>query len=181
MVSAAPICKALLRQATQKAPNRRTASDGILSSDAHQKQNPSSDHDFGNAVDLTDDPARGMDAHKYARELAAKRHPWVKYIISNGRIWSLERYREGWRPYNGSNPHEKHIHISIYSKYRGDIVNWFGRSVEETMAKLDQEDLDNIDKIVAKHFRTIIGNPDPEKDAGTHVSLNDLLRELRKP
>ena len=133
MVSEAPICRALLDQADERYPNRSRLSDGILSSDAHKLQNPTSDHDYGNAVDLTHSPLSGCDAHAYAKWLASKRFPWIKYIISNSRIWSLDRYNEGWRYYNGSNPHEKHIHISIYAEYRSANVRWFESGAELKM------------------------------------------------
>lgn len=125
MATAAPAAKACLAQATAKWPNRNKASDGILSSDAHQRQNPSSDHDYGNAVDLTHDPANGCDAHRWVRELVKRRDPRVKYAISNGKIWSLERASEGWRDYNGANAHTKHAHVSIFSSQRSNTANWF--------------------------------------------------------
>jgi hypothetical protein len=60
---ATPAAIAVLRQATALRPKRGKASDGLLPSPAHQKQNPSSDHNTGFAVDVTHDPAFGIDGH----------------------------------------------------------------------------------------------------------------------
>jgi hypothetical protein len=123
-VSAAPACKAMLAEATRLWPNRSTASDGILSSDAHKKQNPTSDHDTGDAVDLTHDPANGCDAHGLAELVKARRDARISYIISNRRIWTPAISRH-WRPYTGTNPHEKHAHFSIHKTARNSTGLWF--------------------------------------------------------
>jgi len=125
VVTAAPACTALRKQWTEKCPNRDQSSDGILSSDAHQLQNPSSDHDYGNAVDITHDPLDGVDIHAWVRELVKQNDPRVKYVISNGQIWADNRSDEGWRLYTGENKHTKHAHISIYSYERDDVSTWF--------------------------------------------------------
>lgn len=118
--TAAPAAKALLRQATALKPKRKKASDGLLPSLAHQKQNPSSDHNTGFAVDLTHDPVFGFDGHElFLRFKADKR---VKYIIFSGKIWSPEK---GDHTYTGSNQHKKHIHVSIKETAGNDTSNWF--------------------------------------------------------
>ncbi len=48
---ASPAAIAVLRQATALWPKRKKASDGLLPSKAHVKQNPNSDHNSGYAVD----------------------------------------------------------------------------------------------------------------------------------
>ena len=84
--TAAPAAKAVLRQATALRPKRKTASDGLLPSAAHQKQNPSSDHNTGFAVDVTHDPVFGIDGHEVYEHLKSDKR--VKYLIFMGRIWS---------------------------------------------------------------------------------------------
>lgn len=130
MATAAPAAKACLEQASAIWPNRKTASDGILSSSQHQLQNPNSDHDFGNAVDLTHDPANGCDAHAWVRQLAKRGDARVKYCISNGMIWSAARASEGWRVYSGDNKHTLHAHVSIYDGYRNDTSDWFKGAID---------------------------------------------------
>lgn len=127
-------CQAVLVQASARWPKRSRASDGICPSAAHTSANPTSDHELGNAVDLTHDPASGCDAHAWAEELRRRRDPRVKYVISNRRIWNPVISPE-WRGYSGSNPHEKHVHVSILPGCRGDTSPWFrsGTSPEEAL------------------------------------------------
>ena len=117
---AAPAAKSLLRQATALKPKRSKASDGLLPSLAHQKQNPSSDHNTGFAVDLTHDPVFGFDGHELFQKFKADKR--VKYIIFWGTIWSPEK---GDHHYTGVNPHKHHIHVSIKETAGDDTSNWF--------------------------------------------------------
>ena len=117
---ATPAAIAVLRQATALWPKRKKASDGLLPSKAHVHQNPNSDHNSGYAVDLTHDPERGVDCLFLFTEL--RKDPRVKYLIFKGRIWSVTN---GERSYKGSNPHNKHLHISINEGCGDDTSPWF--------------------------------------------------------
>lgn len=133
---AAPAAKSLLRQATALKPKRKKASDGLLPSLAHQKQNPSSDHNTGFAVDLTHDPVFGFDGFELYEKFKADKR--VKYIIFSGKIWSHDN---GNRPYTGINQHKKHIHVSIKETAGNDTSNWFPwlpepRIVDKVKAKV---------------------------------------------
>jgi len=123
--TAAPAAARLLAEATQRWPGRSRSSDGILSSAAHKLQNPRSGHDFGNAVDLTHDPEHGCDAHALAGLVMQRRDPRVRFVIARGRIWSRDRYNDGWRPYAGRNPHETHAHFELDPTRRDDTGPWF--------------------------------------------------------
>ena len=127
--SASPAAKAVLRQATALRPGRKKASDGLLPSKAHVKQNPNSDHNSGFAVDVTHDPHFGIDCAFAFIKL--QRDPRVKYLIFNGKIWSQEK---GNREYTGSNPHKKHLHISIKENCGDDTSPWFPWLGEVTKA-----------------------------------------------
>lgn len=118
--TATPAAIAVLRQATALSPKREKASDGLLPSRAHIKQNPSSDHNFGLAVDLTHDPKNGIDCCEIYEKL--KQDKRVAYLIFQGQIWSRTM---GERKYSGSNPHNKHLHISIFNSKSNDTSNWF--------------------------------------------------------
>jgi hypothetical protein len=118
--TAAPAAKAVLRQATALRPKRKKVSDGLLPSAAHQKQNPSSDHNTGFAVDLTHDPVTGFDGHELFKYFKADKR--VKYIIFWGKIWSPEK---GDHTYTGVNQHKHHIHVSIKETAGEDTSNWF--------------------------------------------------------
>ena len=120
---ATPAAIAVLRQATAISPGRKKASDGLLPSAAHIKQSPSSDHNTGYAVDLTDDPKNGIDCTDIFEKL--KEDKRVKYLIFQGKIWSAEKAKQGNRVYTGSNPHNKHLHISINDGMGNDTSPWF--------------------------------------------------------
>jgi hypothetical protein len=120
---ATPAAIAVLRQATAIKPSRKKASDGLLPSAAHISQSPNSDHNTGYAVDLTHDRLGGIDCVNIFEELKADKR--VKYLIFQGKIWSAERASEGDRDYDGSNKHNKHLHISIKEGCGDDTSPWF--------------------------------------------------------
>ena len=120
---ATPAAIAVLRQATALKPKRKKVSDGLLPSAAHINQNPDSDHNTGLAVDLTHDPENGIDCVDIFEKL--KEDKRVKYLIFQGKIWSKEKSKLGNRRYTGSNPHNKHLHISIESTMGTDTSPWF--------------------------------------------------------
>lgn len=101
-------------------PKRSKASDGTIGDAAHSSR--ASDHNPNSAgvvqaIDITHDPASGCDAAKLAGALVASKDARIKYIIWNKRI--VASYATGgampwaWRPYTGSNPHDKHVHVSV--------------------------------------------------------------------
>ena len=120
---ATPAAIAVLRQATAISPLRMKASDGLLPSNAHLQQSPTSDHNTGLAVDLTHDPKNGIDCADIFEKL--KEDKRVKYLIFKGKIWSKEKSKLGNRRYTGSNPHNKHLHISINPALSADTSPWF--------------------------------------------------------
>ncbi len=117
---ATPAAIAVLRQATAIWPKRKKASDGLLPSKAHVKQNPNSDHNSGYAVDLTDDPSKGVYCSVIYSELQKDKR--VKYLIFKGKIWSA---KNGEQIYTGINKHNKHLHISIKEGCGDDTSPWF--------------------------------------------------------
>jgi hypothetical protein len=117
---ATPAAIAVLRQATAISPSRKKASDGLLPSRAHLKQNPNSDHNSGLAADLTHDPKKGIDCAEIFKKL--QDDPRVSYLIFNHRIWTPQ---QGVDIYTGSNPHTNHIHISIKENRSKDTSPWF--------------------------------------------------------
>ena len=117
---ATPAAIAVLRQATAIAPSRMKASDGLLPSKAHINQNPNSDHNTGFGVDLTHDPARGIDCHDIYKKIQQDKR--VKYVIFHGKIWSA---KNGEARYTGINQHNKHLHISIKDDCGKDTSPWF--------------------------------------------------------
>lgn len=117
---ATPAAIAVLRQATALRPKRKKASDGLLPSAAHITQSPNSDHNTGYAVDLTHDPVNGINCVELFIKLQEDKR--VKYLIFQGCIWSQTN---GVSKYTGSNPHNKHLHISIKDGHGNDTSEWF--------------------------------------------------------
>lgn len=117
---ATPAAKSVLRQATALFPKRLKASDGLLPSVAHVAQNPNSDHNSGFAVDLSHDPANGIDCFDIFERLKPDKR--VKYLIFHGKIWSA---KNGEARYSGINAHNHHLHISIKETCGNDTSPWF--------------------------------------------------------
>lgn len=116
----APACRRALQDASDRAPRRSRASDGIMGDAAHQLR--PSGHNAGNAVDITHDPAGGFDCAEWA-DLAVD-DPRVLYVIWDRHICSRARRAEGWRPYTGANPHDHHMHVEIDPAQRADVSPW---------------------------------------------------------
>jgi hypothetical protein len=87
---------------------------------AHQTRK--SDHNDGNAFDLTNDPAHGVDCNVLSRQVINDGR--VTYVIWNRQIYNRDRAGEGWRPYDGTNPHDHHMHVSIRSTSRDVLSAW---------------------------------------------------------
>lgn len=108
----APALDRLRDEVNAKWPNRSKASDGTIGDAAHSSR--TSDHNPNgrrsvNAMDIT---ASGIDTDTLIA--AAKKHPSVRYIIFNRRIMNRDIGNFKSRAYSGSNPHTKHVHISLY-------------------------------------------------------------------
>ena len=76
----------LRRQVNDMAPGRSTASDGTIGDQSHQIRNSDHNPNADNvvtAMDITHDPAHGVDAGAMAEMLRLSQDPRIKYIISN--------------------------------------------------------------------------------------------------
>jgi peptidoglycan hydrolase-like protein with peptidoglycan-binding domain len=124
------VAKSLLKlreQVDAKWPGRDKSSDGTIGDAAHQAT--TSDHNPNSAgvvtaMDITHDPAHGLDARKLAEALVASRDPRIKYIISNAQIVSSQVSPWQWRSYTGANAHRAHVHISVDASLYDDDREW---------------------------------------------------------
>lgn len=122
----------LLAEIDRAAPRRSKASDGWIGDTSHQAR--PSDHNPNRAgvvraIDVTHDPAGGLDAHVLAGHVAdlLGKHPALRsgaYVIYRSRIISTDRLAEGWRLYTGSNAHTKHVHISVGTTAYDALAPW---------------------------------------------------------
>jgi hypothetical protein len=158
-------------QVNRLAPARRRASDGTIGDASHQ--NRSSDHNpwvpppkggVVTALDLTHDPQGGFDAHAYAEELRKSRDPRIKYVISNGRIFSSTVSPWQWRPYSGPNPHRTHIHISAVSSPQSrwdSTAPWPGLPTTPSRNWLQEGDRGESVRTLQAQLRTAGFDPGP--------------------
>lgn len=98
------------------APGRDKSSDGTIGDAAHAAT--VSDHNpdaagVVTAIDITHDPASGVDGGKIAEQLVAAKDKRVEYIIWNRRIVNSKVSPWVWRNYAGVNPHDHHVHVSV--------------------------------------------------------------------
>lgn len=126
----APSVAAALAEATRRWPERNRASDGTIGDAAHSAR--ASDHNpdergVVHAFDLTHDPAHGVDCDQLAAHLVAVRDARVKYVIWNRRISNPTVQNWAWRAYTGSNPHSRHMHVSIRytTAAENDTSDWW--------------------------------------------------------
>lgn len=115
----------LFDQIDKAYPNRDISSDGTIGNEAHQATN--SDHNPHSgvvyALDITHDPLHGVDTYKMFDQFREAKDERIEYIISNRKIMSgTGQDHEAWlpRPYNGTNPHDMHIHVNVKDVPLGD-------------------------------------------------------------
>jgi hypothetical protein len=180
-------------------PDRSTASDGTIGDAAHAARD--SDHNpwvilnsvgIVRARDVTHDPDHGCDcdvlAERVAGLIALGAHPALRhgaYVIRNRRIFSFDRRDEGWRPYTGSNPHEKHMHVSVSLDPAGfDSTAPWGITEEEDV--VDDATIDKIaDRAVEKLLGKQLGNgltvqANLRKAGDTKELAKEIARELNR-
>lgn len=79
-------------------------------------------NDFLTALLATD-----AEGHRYA----LARRMGIMYVIWNRQIWGAYSAKEGWRPYDGPNPHTGHVHISLsWAGGRGETSFFSGTVVK---------------------------------------------------
>lgn len=109
----------LLAQINAKWPDRDKSSDGSIGDTNHASRtsdhNPWVDGGIVTARDFTHDPGHGFDSYVFAEHLRQTKDPRIKYVISNRRIFSSVQTPWVWQSYNGTNPHDHHVHVSVAS------------------------------------------------------------------
>lgn len=138
------VAKSLLHlraQINAAVPDRSVESDGTIGDASHASR--ASDHNpwvrdnrnqpVVTAMDITHDPARGVNSYIIADQLRATKDPRIKYVISNRRIMGDEEFARRnkcsawtWINYSGKNPHDHHVHVSVedVQKKYDDESDW---------------------------------------------------------
>lgn len=119
----------LRSQINELSPNRSKVSDGTIGDAAHSARSSDHNPDAQGRVcgmDITNDPAHGVDSEKLANALLASRDPRIKYVISNRKIAAGDGGPQPWtwRPYGGKNAHNHHVHISVTQAGADDKSPW---------------------------------------------------------
>lgn len=168
----------LREQLNRIAPNRDKASDGTIGDYTHsQSKSSHNPDDTGRdnaewdsdpdgreevrAIDLDIDfRVPGLTGQLFVDHLVkyAKNGTfwWLRYVIYNRRIWSKN---SGWEPreYNGSNPHDKHVHVNSDFTQSADNVSGVNYRLGE-LVMLDNADKTAIRSIVAEEVSRNAGN-----------------------
>lgn len=141
--SVAVTLRTLLREIDQHFPNRLRVSDGLCGDSHHQAR--TSDHNTGNALDVTLDAANGPNLDALASLLLAD--PRVQYVIWNQRIANRDVDGGAWRAYPTSpelkgkvNPHTRHLHVSIKAPARDDAKAWGVERLKKSAPSSPAED-----------------------------------------
>lgn len=121
MAVLAPSLRDLRAQIDAMAPGRSKAADGWIGDAAHaarsSRHNPNADGVVC-ALDLTHDPAGGMDCWWLREALRASRDPRIGVVISMGQIFSSTatsaRPAWTWGRYTGANGHHHHLHVDVH-------------------------------------------------------------------
>jgi hypothetical protein len=113
MATLAPALTQLFAQINARFPTRSKASDGWIGDAAHAARPSSHNPDrYGvvRAIDVTEDLAVGLDCNRLMEELDASNDPRIFYLIHD---YEIDNSDDSRTPYSGSNPHTKHLHISV--------------------------------------------------------------------
>lgn len=181
----------LLAQVNATYPGRSKASDGTIGDTLHASR--TSDHNPNaagvvTAMDITHDPVHGLDSEKLANALLSSRDSRIKYIISNRKI--AASYKVGttapwvWRPYSGTNAHNKHCHVSVSSdssKY-DDTSPW--NLLGRTGVVHDTTPVPNVkntwDESITKVLAHEGGYVDDPRDVGNATNMGITLATYRQ-
>lgn len=118
MATLAPALAQLRAQIDARFPTRSKASDGWIGNAAHQARGgaAASQHNPNAqgvvcAIDVTEDHSVGLDCNRLMEELDASNDDRIFYLIHD---YQIDNSDDSRTPYNGPNPHTKHIHISTW-------------------------------------------------------------------
>lgn len=109
-------------------PGRNKASDGTIGDASHaagpSDHNPDSQGVVA-ALDLTHDPAHGLDIVELGEKLRLSRDPRIKYVIAKDKAFEPAKFGWDWQKYSGNpNEHTNHIHISVNTHNYDDQTKW---------------------------------------------------------
>lgn len=173
----------LLLEVNTYAPDRSKALDGTIGDAAHASRASRHNPNYWGvvtALDITHDPAHGMDVHTLARLITKNPHPNLAYVISDGEgAYRSEGWK--WRTYGGAAPHDQHAHFAVGAGTDSnpqppydDATSWH---VRELLQGEDDMDEATVRRIVREEVDKIY-SPDVEA-AQKHLVSIGLLSAVR--
>lgn len=144
----APSLVRLRNEVNERWPKRDKASDGWIGDTAHSARVSQHNPDGKGCVHAIDVDTDGIDSNWLVQR--AIKHPACWYVIYNRTIWSDT---DNWipKPYQGTDPHTGHVHISIHLNKQAELsaAPWLSSpakpaTTEEDDMALSDEDLDKI-------------------------------------
>lgn len=130
---------ALGNEVNAKWPNRDTASDGAIGDASHQarKSDHNPDYSAGGVVRAIDVDNGGINVQSLLDATIGDDRVW--YVIWDRHIYSRTY---GWkkRPYDGSDPHTGHVHISLNHTKAAESATprWFGGTTTTPPSQEDE-------------------------------------------
>ena len=142
-------------------PTRHSA-DGTLGNLAHSSRDSDHNPDDNGIVRAIDigEVVEG-DGFAVAEALRQSKDVRIKYVIHEERMYSYywkNGYRPfTWRPYNGTNPHSNHVHISSRRSYDSLLKQWSIERGGDDLAYLTRHEQEELSKFL-KNLDTLGSN-----------------------
>lgn len=155
-------------------PFRSKASDGTIGDAAHaltpSEHNPDR-NGVVRAIDITQDPAHGLDIQQLANSLVASRDSRILYLVANKRIISPASNWQ-WQAYGGADPHTNHIHLSVNDNHAN--TNLWKIGEQETMTPYALNLLSQI------AWNAAVNGSDPFVTSYTGKDIERVLEDVLK-
>lgn len=143
----APSLAALRNEVDQRWPDRDKASDGWIGDPAHSARVSDHNPDWSSTppgvVRALDIDVDGINVRRLLTELIGDPRAW--YVIYNRVIYS-RTYDWAAHAYTGSNPHDKHVHVSLMHTHAAEIDTrvWLGERKPARVRGLPLVDLSDV-------------------------------------
>lgn len=144
----APSLEALRDEIDERWPNRDKTSDGWIGDASHsaRKSDHNPDWSDGGVVRAIDVDEDGINVKEVLDSVVGD--PRVEYVIYEMKIASRTYGPWTWRSYSGSNPHDKHMHISIrHTDFaENSTERWLDQQEEDDMPYGDWSEKDKTEQ-----------------------------------
>jgi hypothetical protein len=171
----APSLVKLRDEVNARWPNRDKASDGWIGDPSHSSR--ASDHNpdwnAGGVVRALDVDKDGIDVDAVLAEVIGDPRVW--YVIWDSHIYS-RTYNWTKRAYSGSNPHDKHFHVSLVHSRdsENDTSEWLAKPTYTRGPEVDRSLT-----LLRRALRKVI-HPERQRGRAIKAALDSLRSIPRK-